>query len=186
MKQNNLDTLFNSLEGQFDIADPQVGHQQRFMAKLNQLQTPPQVEASKVRSIWRPLLGVAASLALLFALFVTTQRLDTARDLASVSPEMAATQKFFTSAIQTELAKLKVEEDPEFQELIVDALFQIEVLEQNYEQLKVDLNESGDDKLVIYAMIDNFQNRIDILQNVLQSIEELKQNEIYNENSSTL
>ena len=51
---------------------------------------------------------------------------------------------------------------------------QIETLENKYEQLKEDLSESGDDSRVIYAMISNFQNRIDLLQNVLQKIEEIK------------
>ena len=40
--------------------------------------------------------------------------------------------------------------------------------------LKKDLVESGNDKRVIYAMITNFQNRIDLLQNVINTIEEIK------------
>ena len=120
-------------------------------------------------------------------MFLSIQATGNARELASVSPEMATTQDFFTNAIATELEKLKKEQSPEFQKLIVDALFQIELLEQNYEKLKLDLNESGDDKRVIHAMINNFQTRIDILETVLNQIEEQKQlNNITNENSSTL
>lgn len=185
MKHDNLDTLFDTLKDKFDVKNPKDGHRERFMAKLNNQQTVTE-QSSNVRSIWKPLIGIAASIALLVTVLIGYQGLDTSRDLASVSPEMAATQQFFNSTIETELAKLNVEDNPEFQDMIVDALFQIEILEQNYEKLKVDLDESGEDKLVIYAMIDNFQNRINILQNVLQSIEELKQNEINNENSSTL
>ena len=47
-------------------------------------------------------------------------------------------------------------------------------LETQYENLKNDLLESGQDKRVIYAMIDNFQNRIDLLEQVLEHIEATK------------
>ena len=40
-----------------------------------------------------------------------------------------------------EIEKLNVEETPEFQNMIVDALFQIKLLEQSYEDLKQDLLE---------------------------------------------
>ena len=48
-------------------------------------------------------------------------------------------------------------------------MFQMKVWEENYEQLKLDLEASGKDERVIYAMISNFQDRIDLLQNVLLS-----------------
>ena len=56
-----------------------------------------------------------------------------------------------------------------------------------YEKLKLDLTSSGEDKRVIYAMITNFQNRIDLLENVLEQIEEIKQlKNSNNENITTL
>ena len=75
---------------------------------------------------------------------------------------------------------------PEYQDIVVDALFQIELLGQEYEQLKLELEASGDDKRIINAMISNFQNRIELLQNVLEQIDNVKQNSEQNENSSTL
>ena len=89
----------------------------------------------------------------------------------------------------TELEKLKVEESesPEFQKIIVDALFQIEILEQDYQKLKKDLEKSGNDKRVIHAMVSNYQNRIQILQDVLTNIDKLKQNnDNYNESNTTI
>ena len=77
---------------------------------------------------------------------------------------MAKTQNFFTNAISVEIEKLNNELTPEFQDLVVDALFQIELLDQNYNKLKQDLTDSGNDKRVINAMISNFQDRIDILE----------------------
>ncbi|MCF6295758.1 MAG: hypothetical protein L3J25_08715 [Flavobacteriaceae bacterium] len=187
MKNHNLNTLFKNLKEDFDIETPGLGHQQRFLDKLNNQTETVVLNTKPQRSIWRPLIGVAASVVLLISLFVGFQQDSNSKDLASVSPEMANTQDFFTNAITSELEKLNSEETPEFQDLIVDALFQIKILEENYEKLKIDLNESGNDKRVIYAMITNFQNRIDVLQNVVEQIDNLKQQNIkQNENSSTI
>ncbi|WAC02871.1 hypothetical protein N7U66_04360 [Lacinutrix neustonica] len=71
--------------------------------------------------------------------------------------------------------------------LILDALKRMGTLEKEYKLLKTDLTESGNDKRVIHAMIDNFWNRIHVLKSVLENIEttkNLKQNN--NETSITL
>jgi hypothetical protein len=108
-------------------------------------------------------------------------------DLASISPELSETQEFFTTTIAQELSVLNNERSPKTEAIINDALTQINILEKEYESLKVHLSESGDDKRVIYAMIANFQNRIDLLQNVLKQIEEVKQlNNENNENNATI
>ncbi len=187
MNNDNLNTLFENLNEDFNIEAPNSGHKQRFFDKLNSQNTVALQTQKSVRTLWRPLIGVAASIILIISVFAGVQQDSNTKDLASISPEMATTQYFFTNAISEELEKLNSEEYPEFQDLIVDALFQIKVLEENYQQLKSDLTESGDDKRVIYAMISNFQSRIDLLQNVVEQIDDLKQNKNeQNENSSTL
>ncbi|MBN4085363.1 hypothetical protein JYT89_03375 [Flavobacteriaceae bacterium AH-315-B10] len=187
MTKNTLNDLFENLKEGFDIEKPRLGHQQRFLDKLNNQTETVVLNTKPQQSIWRPLIGVAASVAILISLFVGFQQDNNSKDLASVSPEMATTQDFFINVITSELEKLNSEESPEYQNLIVDALFQIKILEENYEQLKLDLTESGDDKRVIFAMINNFQNRIDLLQNVEEQIDYLKQqNIIQNENSTTI
>ena len=65
--------------------------------------------------------------------------------------------------------------NPENQAMVMDAIKQLEILEKNYDSLKKDLSESGEDKRVIYAMIDNFQNRIDLLQHVVEQMDAIKE-----------
>ena len=185
MKEDYLNDVFTHLKGQFDTEEPQQGHQARFLDKLHQENLVSQ--GGTTRKFWKPWMSIAASFALVALVFIGFQNQPVERDLASISPEMQTTQEFFTTAINAELAKLEAEQSPEFQKLIVDALFQIELLEQEYNKLKTDLDISGEDKRVIYAMINNFQNRIDILQNVMNQINELKNNNAFNnENSTTL
>ena len=59
--------------------------------------------------------------------------------------------------------------------MIVDALFEIKILEENYKQLIIGLKENPEDELVLSAMILNFQKRIDVLEETKAKIEELKQ-----------
>ncbi len=171
MKKDTIDQLFENLEGSFNVQDAPEGHQHRFLDMLN---NKPAVESKPTHYLKR-VIAIAAVLAIIVTisgLFVNTN--VQAADLASVSPEMEQTQSFFTSTINTELNTLKGFNTPETKVLVQDALKQIEILENKYELLKKDLVDSGNDKRVIYAMISNFQNRIELLEQVINKIEEVK------------
>lgn len=187
MSTDNLNNLFENLKNEFDVEEPNLDHKKRFLNKLNNNENVISTVEPKNKSLWKPLLGIAASMLLIVTLFLTNNKQDKTRDLASVSPEMAKTQLFFTSTITEELKDIEKASNPETKIIIKDALIQIKKLEINYEKLKVDLTKSGDDNRVIFAMIKNFQNRIDILQNTLKHIENIKQlNKISNENNTNI
>ena len=180
MKKDSIDRLFENLQGDFDIHETPGGHKKRFIDKLNEVEKP----SVKKLNWWKPL-SIAASIAVLIAvgsMFLKTNPSET--DLASVSPEMMQTQSFFTSTINEELETLKSLTSPEAKELVDDALFQIDILEREYSGLKKDLLQSGNDKRVIYAMISNFQNRIDLLQEVIEKIEEIKNLKAYRDETT--
>ncbi|NQX86603.1 MAG: hypothetical protein HRT67_11995 [Flavobacteriaceae bacterium] len=187
MHKDNLHTLFDTLKNNFDVATPEQGHHQRFLEKLHH-QNQTNIAIKPKLAIWKITIGIAASLALLVALLISYSSNTMSRDLASVSTEMAITQNFFTRTINDEIQKLSNETSPEYQKLKIDAFFQLDILQQNYLKLRDDLNESGNDKRVIHAMISNYQSRIILLQNVLEQIDELKQLEYkqQDENQTTL
>jgi len=175
MKKNTLENLFEDLKNEFDVEVPKDGHELRFLSKLKGEQTKVvKLRPSKLRS-WKPYIAVAASVILCLSIFLVTQRAPEIKDLANVSPEMSETQEFFTTVLNQELVTLNNERSPETETMINDAMKRIDFLEKEYESLRADLTESGDDKRVIYAMITNFQNRIELLQNVLNQIEQVKQ-----------
>ncbi|MDZ4149373.1 MAG: hypothetical protein U1C58_13895 [Flavobacteriaceae bacterium] len=177
MKKDALDNLFENLQGQFDTDQAAEGHFERFAEKLSQN---PRKKTGSLRFI-RPFL-VAASLALLFVLSFLSRTPESA-DLASVSPEMQNTQVFFTNMIQTELDKLKAKnKDETTQKMVTDALGQLALLEKDYESLKKDLVKSGYNQQVIYAMISNFQSRINLLKTVLEKIEKTQELKITQKN----
>jgi hypothetical protein len=177
MEKDALDSLFENLQGRFDTEQPDEGHFERFARKLDQN---PRRKSGNLKFI-RPFL-IAASLALIFALSLLVRTPESA-DLASVSPEMQNTQVFFTNMIQTELDKLQAEnKDETTQKMVKDALGQLALLEKDYESLKKDLVKSGYNQQVIYAMISNFQSRIDLLKNVIEKIEKTKELKINQKN----
>jgi septal ring factor EnvC (AmiA/AmiB activator) len=175
MKKDNINQLFENLQGEFDVEVPKLGHQERFLSKLNSTDSKTVKASSKTFKLWKPLLAVAATIVICFSLMTILNSQPETNDLASVSPELSKTQDFFTSTIENELNKLNNERTPETKILVDDALKQLKILENDYESLKKDLTESGDDKRVIYAMISNFQNRIDVLQSVMERIDDVKE-----------
>ena len=187
MKKDSIDNLFDELRSGFDFENPNKGHQERFLAKLKNQNNETNNNSSNTFNFWKPLLSLAASLVILVSIISLLKPNEDTADLASVSPEMSNTQNFFTTAISEELLKLNEAKTPETEALIDDAMKQMGILEKKYESLKIDLAQSGDDKRVIYAMISNFQTRIDLLKHVLETIENVKQlKESNNENSITI
>lgn len=175
MKNNDLDKLFEELN--FDLEEPHTGHKERFFKKLDTLSKSDKKDKNKTRSLWPPVLTMAASFLLAFFLlgdFIGDGRIAKNSDLSSISPEMKQTQEFYTSLISRELNALDEEKTPETEAIINDALLQMEKLEKRYESLREDLLNSGKDKRVVQAMIQNFQQRIDLLNNVLSQIENIK------------
>ncbi len=157
----------------FDIAEPISGHEERFHAKLKQ-----QTKSNKVKVLWPSLSGVAAVLLIGFlALGTSFNSLSFQKetDLANVSPEMKKTQDFYSNLIQQELKSIEGKRTPETNKIINDALVQMQTLEKEYNKLKKDLLKSGKDKRVIFAMINNFQQRIDLLKQVLEQIQTINE-----------
>jgi septal ring factor EnvC (AmiA/AmiB activator) len=174
MQKDTIDDLFDDLKGEFDVNTPNKGHENRFLDKLK-ADDLTLISSKKSSTInWKPFLAIAASILICLNVFIILNNDSEVRDLASVSPELSETQDFFTATIENELKKLNKERSPFTENVINDALEQIKSLEKEYKKLKLDLTESGSDQRIIYAMITNFQNRIDILNIVLEEIETIK------------
>ena len=69
---------------------------------------------------------------------------------------------------------LKEEKSPETAKLVDDTLAKLQELEEDYERLERELVNGGNSKLILNAMITNFQIRIDLLEEVLANVETIK------------
>ncbi|MDH7446546.1 hypothetical protein [Aquimarina sp. 2201CG14-23] len=168
-KEDEIEKLFKRMENQLDLFEPSADHKIRFLEKLQE-QNNVIVLQPKKRNWMKPL-AIAASIAVLFSIIsIASFNPKEEADLASVSPQMEDTQNFFTVAIQTQLEEINKNSSVETNELVADAMKQLEKLESNYEILKKDLVQSSNDKRVISAMITNFQKRASLLEDVLEKI----------------
>ena len=151
----------------FDIEEPRFGHLERFQDRLKN-------PAKKKKSFSYKWMSVAASVILIVGFWLGANLTNKTLVLADVSTEMQEAEKFFVSTIKQELKTIEKFRNPTTERVIEDALNQLEKLDDKYQDLVKALNKSNNDRRVVYAMISNYQNRIEILQDVLTQIDEIK------------
>ena len=172
--KNTMEDFFKKNREQFDVAEPNIGHFERFQARIKESDEKP---SRKGGTPWY-ILAVAASVLLFFGYWMGNYNQSSSSagiELADVSPQMQETQNFYMATIQKELEVIKTKKTTANQQIIDDALVQLELLETNYRKLTLELKESNADKRVIYAMITNFQTRLHILQNLMDQLEEFEE-----------
>jgi len=180
--KDKLEQRFRELEGQFDTEEPTLGHFNRFEAKLAQKDTK-QPKLNPRSWAW---MAIAASVALLFGVWFGGYSSKQGLELADVSPQMEETQSFFVSTIRQEIENINLKRSGDNQQIIDDAFLQLNKLEEDYKDLTVALDNSNKDKRIIYAMISNFQQRIEVLQSLLQQLDELEQLKTINQDEKII
>jgi len=157
-------------KNKFDIYEPAEGHFDRFTERL-ELSTHNK-RPSKERNLKWYLM--AASIALVVSLWYNFKPDVAGYELADVSPEMKETQSYFTFVINNEINQINGQQNADNKFIIDNALTKVQSLEEAYEKLTIELKNSGFDKRIINAMIFNYQQRIEILQDLLNQINNFK------------
>lgn len=171
--KDKLEHKFKELKNQFDLEEPNMGHFDRFEAKLNKTKTLTKTKSKTLKFIAS--IAVAASVILSIGIWLGSEFSNKGMQLSSVSTEMQETQSYFVSVIEKEMRTVEKERNNDTEKIISDGLNQLKKLENQYSKLTLELKESTEDKRIIYAMITNFQQRIDVLQSLLLQIQEVKQ-----------
>ena len=162
-ENDNLDQLFEKFENQWDVQEMNSDHQLDFLNKLNNKKRP--------NKNYYAVLGIAASIVLLLGISVFYNN-EKPKEYKFASKETKRTDSIFSILIDNELVKLKGKSSPENEQIIKDALKQMKVFDTDYQKIINELEKNGENKQIIYAMINNLQTRISFLQTVLQRIEE--------------
>ncbi len=183
-EKDTLESLFGELRGAMDHMEPSEGHRERFRHRLG---NPAAGKKTRRQNLWGPL-ALAASFALLItaSVFLIRPVASMEDQVAEISPEASQTSYYFANLVRQQVSELEALSSPETRPLIDDALRQLGQLEADYSKLESDLVGGGDSKLILSAMINNFQTRIDLLQEVMQQIEQIKQFKNANDETNTL
>ena len=161
----SLGQKFKVLKGLTEKNPPLAGHHLRFQRKLERHNRP----ALRLTTY----LSIAASIVLLLSL--TTSRLP-AIPKASDSLTLA-----YEAQMQSQLNYLEVNYQATFATPLQDIKLQLNDLDQAYQKLATKFNEQNQHPLLLKAMIDNLQHRLDLLNELELALE--AQNENNYENS---
>ncbi|MEE9348486.1 MAG: hypothetical protein V3U80_00400 [Flavobacteriaceae bacterium] len=153
----------------FDIEEPNIGHFKRFKVRLEVENKP----ASNKQ--WIKFISIAASFVMLIAIGKNRFEANKGVELSEVSSKMQETQDYFSGIIEEELYKINKISTNDNSKIIKDALDQLKFLETDYIKQTLTLKENRENKTIILAMINNFQQRIIVLQNVLVQIENVNE-----------
>ncbi len=185
MENDKLNILFEKLQGTFDIEEPNNDHRQLFLEKLKASKGVISIRPKK-KSWWRPL-SIAASIAVLCTMGIGLYNTpDIDQQVAKILPEASKIELYFSGLIEEQVKQLENEDKPETKRIIEDTMIQLKKLETNYIQLEQDLLNGGNSKLILSAMITNFQTRIDLLKDVLDQVETIKNLKTHNDEQITI
>jgi hypothetical protein len=163
-KNDNIENLFERLQNQWDIHEPDENHYDRFLEKQSR------TRRGTTRK-YLTTLSIAASILLVVGFFTFYKPGKPADDFVFASKETRQTDSIFTAMIKMELNKVQQKNSPLNEKIIADALVQMEILDRDYEKIKQELAKNGENKQIIHAMIRNLQTRISFLENVLEHLE---------------
>lgn len=164
---STLEDRFKENIEPFDSEEPTPGHAERFQKRLSSRKVKP-----TLRSLW-----MAATI--LAGFFVVTQLMPTASPdeagtveeatmgLADISPEMAEVELYFSEQIAEKKNSLDTSKDEA--SLLGEEL---DKLEQNYSDLKLELSKTQGDERVVRWMIENYRLRLQLLELHLERTEQ--------------
>lgn len=165
---NKLHDFFS--ENDFDFHEPHSGHIQRFEKRLQGAQT-------KRRLPWK-WMSIAASIILAIGFFVGQNlqigNIQDGPSLSDISTKMAEVEDYFVNTIDFEVRELEKNRSLDTEAVIEKALDKIEKLEDDYKAFIEELSKNGKQERIIHRMIQNYQQRLEILQNTLIQIELIK------------
>ncbi len=161
-EKDNLDELFNRFENQWDIQVLKPEHQMDFLQKL---------EKKEPKKKYWFVTAIAASIVLMIGISLFYKN-EKPQEFKFASKETKRTDSIFNILIDNELVKLKEKSSPENEQIINDALSQMKTFDADYQKIINELQKNGENKQIIYAMINNLQTRISFLQTVLKRIED--------------
>ncbi len=173
--QDYIETLITGKIGELDSAEPPEGHFERFRKRL-------EVEHKAKTFNWKIVWKVAATVVFIF-LAVNQARIWMAPKeiqpvtLASISPEYAEVEFFYTSAVSTGLNNLNSLADAGLISLEENKMIHQEFreFETRYAALQQEFNANPDDERIINAMIEYYQAKLNVINLIVNKLQEVKQ-----------
>jgi len=173
---SHLKQLLNNQTNKFDVEAPSSGHRTRFIEKLEQTNTP--AKKSSNNKYWY--LNIAAAFIICIGGFsIYNSKKNSETIIVETTPEnpfVDITNAQFQKEriVKRELVKLELERNSTTEKPINDALEKLDILEKEQHKLEKQL-KTNPDKRTLKALSDNFQYRLQLLEDAMQLIEITKE-----------
>ena len=131
-----------------------------------------------------PVLKIAASLVVLLVagflmlrVAANSERFEDGISLSDISPELAEAEYYYARLVEEKFAMIRATNST------LDPMItsEIQMLDSAYIGLKEDLKDNMDNEEVINAMIQNYRIKLQILEQILESIEPSKEEDLNEE-----
>lgn len=170
---NDLDNILQKNRGLFDTNEPSDGHFKRFEQKLNELN-------SKKKTFTFGYILKAAAVAILVVLSglwvydnINETQINKGIALSEISPEYGEVEMYYTHLVNQKYGEIKQSTslDSLQKEILVHELNNMDSI---YENLKKDLTENPNDKRVINAMIQHYQLKVEVMNQILSQLHQVQ------------
>lgn len=169
-KDKDIQDFFKKHRNELDTEKMSSGHEARFLEKMK-------APEKKTKKLWVTYLSVAASVILLIGFYLFNNFNNPEEQLIednSYPQEIAEAQFYFEGIITRELDRIQTYKNESNAKIIEDTLERIQKLKTEEEallnQLSTDYNRG-----IVKALVDNFQLRINLLNDLVQQIDEINQ-----------
>lgn len=156
----NLEDKIQQLQGQFDFEEPNIGHFNRFENRLKKQSKYPLLKYIRIAAVFLLFISIG---------FIAVKK---QQNTLNTDTQFRQTETYFSQVIKEELKKVNAQKNTENEQIINDAFLQMQILDKEFLKLQKDLKNSQNKKTIIYAMLQNYQQRILILQNLLDTLEQ--------------
>lgn len=179
MKQDNLEKFIKNNREEFDQAEPPKNIWDKVAVDLDKRQS------LVMRVSWRNIsIRIAAGVALLFGCYylyttaVVKQRIaegnsiyDTSEDI--IIPELVEAEAYYNGQINSKL-KLVNHYSKTFPGVKDEVIYDLAELDSVCADLKRDLKDGIDDEEIVEALIQTYRLKLDILEEILNHLQEIK------------
>jgi len=184
----DLDNIINKNRELFDTNEPSEGHFERFEQKLNELN-------NKKKTFTLGYILKAAAVAILVVLSglwvydnVNETNINKGIALSEISPEYGEVEMYYTHLVNQKYGEIKQSKslDSLQKKILVHELNNMDSI---YENLKKDLTANPNDERVINAMIQHYQLKVEVMNqilNQLQQVQNVNNNKLENYESTEI
>jgi len=179
---NRLEQYIKSNRDAFEM-EPQDGHFNRFNEKLEN-----QVRRKKIFMFPQVLKIASVIVLIIISSLWTYEKIFLNKDseglsLSDISPEYKEVEQFFVHEVNLkykQINKTKLFSDSTQKLIVIQELSEMDSI---YNSMKKDLKTNPDDERVINAMIEHYQLKLEIMNNILEQLQQINNKQTDHENT---